>query len=104
MPEQQNYYGSLCTELYELLHPEAPRKELDFYLSYAAPGQRILEAMCGSGRFLVPFLEHGFAIEGVDLSAEMLAKPVSRGHGSSAHRPCPDAGGLGAAAEKQEPL
>lgn len=74
MPEQQNYYGSLCTELYELLHPEAPREELDFYLSYAAPGQRILEAMCGSGRFLVPFLERGFAIEGVDLSAEMLAK------------------------------
>lgn len=73
MPEQQNYYGSLCTELYELLHPEAPREELDFYLSYAAPGQRILEAMCGSGRFLVPFLERGFAIEGVDLSAEMLA-------------------------------
>lgn len=28
---KQNYYGSLCTELYELLHKEAPRDELDFY-------------------------------------------------------------------------
>ena len=26
---KQNYYGSLCTELYELLHKEAPRDELD---------------------------------------------------------------------------
>ena len=30
---KQNYYGSLCTELYELLHKEAPRDELDFYNS-----------------------------------------------------------------------
>lgn len=74
MIEQKNYYGSLCTELYELLHPTAPQEELDFYLSYAAPGQAILEALCGSGRFLVPFMERGFAIEGIDLSAEMLAK------------------------------
>lgn len=74
MQEKPNYYGSLCTEMYELLHPAAPQEELDFYLSYAAPGQRILEALCGSGRFLVPFWERGLEIEGVDLSAEMLAK------------------------------
>lgn len=51
---KQNYYGSLCTELYELLHKEAPREELDFYLSYAEKDKKILEVMCGSGRFLVP--------------------------------------------------
>lgn len=32
---KQNYYGSLCTEMYEILHAEAPQDELDFYLSYA---------------------------------------------------------------------
>ena len=32
---QQNYYGSLCTEMYELLHKKAPEDELNFYLSYA---------------------------------------------------------------------
>ena len=31
----KNYYGSLCTELYEILHKDAPQEELDFYLSYA---------------------------------------------------------------------
>ena len=30
----KNYYGSLCTEMYEILHKDAPEDELDFYLSY----------------------------------------------------------------------
>ena len=34
----------------------------------------ILEPLCGSGRFLVPFLEKGYKISGIDLSKEMLAK------------------------------
>ena len=71
---KQNYYGSLCTEMYEILHKVAPKDELDFYLSYARKGQKILEPLCGSGRFLVPFLEYGFDICGMDLSDEMLGK------------------------------
>ena len=71
---KQNYYGSLCTELYELLHKEAPMDELDFYLSYAEKDKKILEVMCGSGRFLVPFMDRGFDICGIDLSAHMLER------------------------------
>lgn len=71
---KQNYYGSLCTEMYEILHEQAPQDELDFYLSYAEKGKKILEPLCGSGRFLVPFLERGLDISGMDLSREMLAK------------------------------
>ena len=71
---KQNYYGSLCTEMYEILHEQAPQDELEFYLSYAEKGKKILEPLCGSGRFLVPFLERGFNISGMDLSEEMLAK------------------------------
>ena len=33
--KKQNYYGSLCTEMYEILHETAPQDELEFYLSYA---------------------------------------------------------------------
>lgn len=69
-----NYYGSLCTEMYEILHEKAPQDEMDFYLSYAEKGKRILEPLCGSGRFFVPFMESGFDIFGVDLSEEMLEK------------------------------
>ena len=72
--EKRNYYGSLCTELYEILHEKAPEDELDFYVSYAEKGMKILEPLCGSGRFLVPFLERGFDICGIDLSEEMLMK------------------------------
>ena len=64
----------LCTEMYEILHDKAPQDELDFYLSYAEKNKKILEIMCGSGRFLVPFLEYGYNIRGVDFSAEMLEK------------------------------
>lgn len=71
---KQNYYGSLCTEMYEILHEQAPQDELNFYLSYAEKGKKILEPLCGSGRFLVPFLKRGFDISGMDLSGEMLAK------------------------------
>ena len=74
MDIQRNYYGRLCTEMYEILHEKAPQDELDFYLSYARKGQRILEALCGSGRFFVPFLKRRFDIKGVDNSPEMLEK------------------------------
>ncbi len=71
---KQNYYGGLCTEMYEILHQQAPQDELNFYLSYAEKGKKILEPLCGSGRFLVPFMERGFDICGIDLSWEMLHK------------------------------
>lgn len=69
-----NYYGNLCTEMYEILHDKAPQDELDFYLSYAEKNKKILEIMCGSGRSLVPFLDYGYNIRGVDFSVEMLEK------------------------------
>lgn len=71
---RRNYYGSLCTEMYEMLHKQAPEDELNFYLSFAQKGDKILEPLCGSGRFFVPFLERGFSIRGMDLSGEMLEK------------------------------
>ena len=48
---QKNDYGSLCTEMYEILHEKAPEKELAFYLS-----------------------EKGFDISGMDRSGEMLER------------------------------
>lgn len=71
---RKNYYGSLCTEMYEILHEKAPIDEMEFYLSYAEKGMKIFEPLCGSGRFFVPFVEMGFDISGVDMSEEMLNK------------------------------
>ena len=45
-----------------------------FVLKYAEKGKKILEPLCGSGRFLIPFIERGFDITGIDMSNEMLQK------------------------------
>ncbi|MDO5042706.1 MAG: class I SAM-dependent methyltransferase [Slackia sp.] len=94
--DAQNYYGSLCAEMYEKLHQEAPENELAFYLSYAEPGMRVLEPLCGSGRFLVPFEQRGFDITGVDLSREMLDKLKEKSPDAKVFladaTQCPDAG------------
>lgn len=84
--DQQNYYGSLCTMMYEELHEHAPEDELAFYLSYGKKGQRILEAMCGSGRFFVPFAQRGLDIWGVDLSGEMLDQLLGKLPGAQVTR------------------
>lgn len=81
MKLEKNFYGSLCTQMYELLPPYPRQDDLNFYLSYAHKLKsqlqnngtvKILEPLCGCGRFLLPFLEHGFDITGVDASEHML--------------------------------
>src|SRR5882762_1952075 len=63
----------LCTEFYDIDKPAAPAGALGLYLRYAEQAKGpILEPMCGSGRFLIPLLEHGFAVDGVDASRDML--------------------------------
>jgi SAM-dependent methyltransferase len=55
-------YGKLCTEFYDLSKPEAPADALEFYLRHLNNTDGpVLEPMCGSGRFLIPFLERGIA-------------------------------------------
>lgn len=67
-------YNSLCTLFYEADDKEFPAGALDYYrgLLEEANGP-VLEAMSGSGRFLVPFVAEGFDIDGVDASPSMLA-------------------------------
>ncbi|HHT0594174.1 TPA: class I SAM-dependent methyltransferase [Legionella anisa] len=66
-------YLSLCTQVYELSKPLPPSDAWNFYLSYAREAEgAILEPMCGTGRFLLPMLKEGFAIEGFDASQSML--------------------------------
>jgi SAM-dependent methyltransferase len=66
-------YGSLCTEFYDLDKPSAPSAAISFYVDMArTAGGRILEPMCGSGRFLLPLALAGLPIDGVDSSSAML--------------------------------
>jgi len=67
------YYGELCTQIYETNKSIADGKELDFFLSFVKDKKmKVLEPMCGNGRMLIPFMEKGIDIEGFDISEEML--------------------------------
>lgn len=67
-------YKDLCTQFYDLDKPEAPAAALEFYWRrYEQNRGPVLEAMCGSGRFLLPFARRGADIDGVDASPHMLA-------------------------------
>jgi SAM-dependent methyltransferase len=66
-------YGKLCTQFYDIDKPTAPPEELAFYLKHARQANGpVLEAMCGSGRFLIPLMQAGIDLDGVDASSDML--------------------------------
>jgi hypothetical protein len=66
-------YGRLSAAFYDLDKPAPPETAIRFYRSAIGESSGpALEAMCGSGRFLVPLLELGVAVDGVDASAHML--------------------------------
>lgn len=69
--KQLDTYLSLCAEVYELRKP--PEDAYAFYRDYATKANGpILEPMCGTGRFLLPLLEEGFNVHGLDASDHML--------------------------------
>lgn len=71
--QMMDTYGKLCTEFYDLSKPEVSTDALEFYLQHMdGSGGPVLEPMCGSGRFLIPFLERGIDIDGIDASIDML--------------------------------
>lgn len=73
MKKTSKAYKSLCTEFYELDKPFAPSDAIEYYLHKAAEGKgKILEPMCGTGRFLIPLLEKGHEVIGFDNSFHML--------------------------------
>ncbi|WP_159881676.1 class I SAM-dependent methyltransferase [Paenibacillus puerhi] len=71
-----SYYGELCTEVYDLTKKigQSFCGDLEYYQDKLKHCKgRILEAMVGSGRVIIPLLESGLLVDGVDYSPEMLA-------------------------------
>lgn len=66
-------YLNLCTQVYDLSKPAPPIESYNFYRDYALEAHGpILEPMCGTGRFLLPFIEEGLNVHGFDASDFML--------------------------------
>lgn len=69
-------YGPLCTEVYQLTKPVGTtlNGDIDYYLERLdGTTGPILEAGVGTGRMLIPLLQEGFSVEGIDQSDAMLA-------------------------------
>lgn len=67
-------YGKLCTEVYEITKPvDGDYPDIPYLIQHLSQiGGRILEAMVGTGRLLIPLLEAGLNVEGIDASPNML--------------------------------
>lgn len=66
-------YGKLCTLIYDLDKKFADNEEIEIYTKHIdSKNDKILEPMCGSGRFYIPLLKSGYNITGFDSSNEML--------------------------------
>lgn len=65
-------YQTLCTEFYDIDKRFAEADEIDFYKQFLDKNKLILEPMCGSGRLLIPLMQEGYQIHGVDNSTPML--------------------------------
>jgi ubiquinone/menaquinone biosynthesis C-methylase UbiE len=68
-------YGSLCAEVYDITKPIGGQyPDVPYYIRHLSKiGGRILEPAVGTGRLLIPQLEAGLHVEGIDASEDMLA-------------------------------
>src|SRR2546427_13128353 len=72
-------YGAPATLFYDADKSSAGEAEVAWYAARLPRGAGpVLEAMAGSGRLLVPLLEAGFEVHGVDSSEAMLASCEKR--------------------------
>jgi 2-polyprenyl-3-methyl-5-hydroxy-6-metoxy-1,4-benzoquinol methylase len=72
-------YGRLSTLYYDLSKPFPPKVEFDFYVrELQITKSKVLEPMCGSGRFLHPLAAHGIRIEEFDKSPQMIQACASK--------------------------
>jgi SAM-dependent methyltransferase len=79
MMSSAGIYNKLCTEFYNLEKPWASEQEIVFFAQRIAQRPGLwLEAMCGSGRLLIPLLKLGVTIEGIDNSDYMLESCIER--------------------------
>ncbi len=73
--DNNHTYGNLSSYYYDLDAVHGAERELPFYRAYLERAHGpILEPMCGTGNFLIPFTKEGFALEGFDASHHMLKR------------------------------
>lgn len=65
------YFYQFYDELMEDIPYEA---YIDLVKSFSKPGQKLLDLGCGTGKVLIPLVEAGFFVDGLDASETMLLR------------------------------
>ena len=72
MSTPQTWHYGLVSEWWAQFNVDG--LEIEYYGRFVAAGQPALDAGCGTGRLLVPWLRAGYDVDGADLSGDMLAR------------------------------
>lgn len=78
---QNDFFRGVALELWRrVMSPEQTRAEVDFLekIFASANGARLLDVPCGNGRHALEFASRGYAVTGVDSSAEFIAEARSK--------------------------
>jgi SAM-dependent methyltransferase len=70
MMTPQTWHHGLIADWWASMNVHAP--EVELYRRYIDHDRPILDAGCGAGRLLVPWLRGGFDVDGCDASADMI--------------------------------
>ena len=69
--EAQTWHHGLVARWWAEFNLDGP--EIDYFRAFVEAGQPALDAACGTGRLLVPYLHAGLDVDGCDISPDMLA-------------------------------
>ena len=71
MSSPQTWHYGLIAEWWAEFNTDGP--EIDYFGRFVERGQPALDAGCGTGRLLLPWLRAGFDVDGCDVSAPMIS-------------------------------
>ena len=72
MSAPKTWHHGLVAEWWAEFNVGGP--EIDYFGRFVRNGQPALDAGCGTGRLLLPWLRAGYDVEGCDVSADMIAR------------------------------
>ncbi len=71
MSEAQTWHYGVVARWWAEFNLDGP--EIEYFRPFVEAGQPALDAACGTGRLLVPWLHAGLDVDGCDISPDMLA-------------------------------
>jgi SAM-dependent methyltransferase len=72
----ETWHHGLVADWWAEFNTEGP--EIAYFGEYVERGQPALDAGCGTGRLLLPWLRAGYDVDGCDASADMVARCLER--------------------------